>query len=71
MNMTLGIEQHIIRLHIAVDDALGMDILQGTGQLGDPEANGILGKAFPGNMEPEVTAIHQIDDNVTTQSARG
>ena len=55
-----------------MNDSLGVDIPQGTSQFGDPEADSILGEGFPSNMESEIAAIHEIDDNVALQkSAEG
>lgn len=62
--MTLGVEQNIVWLHIAMNDTLGMDIPQGTAQLSNPEADRILRKAFPGDMESKIAAIHEIDNDI-------
>lgn len=46
-----------------------MDIPQGTAQLSNPEADSILRKRFPGDMETKIAAIHEIDDNIAAQKS--
>jgi hypothetical protein len=48
-----------------MDDALGVDISQGTTQLGDPKSNRFLREAFSGDVEPQITAVHEIDHDIT------
>lgn len=69
VDMALGVEQHVVGLHVAVYDTLGMDVSQGTAQLGNPEANGILREGLPRNMESEIAAIHEIDHNVSSRES--
>lgn len=67
MDVTLGVEENIIRFHIAMDDALGMYIFQSTAQLSKPKPNRVLREAFPRNMESEIAPIHKIHHNVTSR----
>lgn len=47
MDMAIGVQEDVIRLDISVDDVLGVNIPQGTAQLGDPEPDGLLGEGLP------------------------
>lgn len=51
MDVAISIQKHIIRLYVAVDDALAMDISQRTAQLSDPEPHGFLGERLPGYVK--------------------
>jgi hypothetical protein len=46
VDVALRIQQDVIWLHISMDDALLVDIFQGTSQLGDPEPNCVFRKAL-------------------------
>ena len=65
MDMSLFVQQDIVRFHVTMDDALGMNVPQGTAQFGDPKAHCVLGETFAGDVEAKITAIHEIDDNIT------
>ena len=64
MDMALGIQQNIVRLDITMDDALAVDVAQRAAQLGDPEANGLFGEGLAGDVEAQVAAAHEIDDQI-------
>jgi hypothetical protein len=64
MDVSLGIQQHIIGLEITMDDTLRMDIFQGTPQLSYPEPHCLLRETFARDMKPKIAAIHEIDHNV-------
>ena len=64
MHMSVGVKEHIIRLHVAVDDAQLVDVLQGTSQLGYPEPHSIFGEGFPRDVESQVSAAHEVDNQV-------
>lgn len=66
VNMPLRVQQNIIWFDIAMNDALRMDIFERAAQLCNPKSNSILRKAFPRDMEPQVTTIHQIHHNVSS-----
>lgn len=51
MHVSLRIKQDIVGLDIAVHDALPVDVAQGTTQLGDPEADGVLGEGLARDVE--------------------
>lgn len=65
VNMAFGVQQHVIRFEIPMDDTLGVDILQGTTKLCHPEPDCVLCEALAGDVEAEVTAVHEINNNVT------
>ena len=62
--MPIRVEQHVIRLDVAMHDILPMDITQSATQLGHPEANRLFGEGFSRDVEAQIAACHQIDDNV-------
>lgn len=62
--MSLRIKQHIVGLEITMDNALRVDIPQGTSQLCHPKPHCLLGETLPRNMKPKIAAIHQIHHNV-------
>lgn len=64
VDMPLRIQQHIVRLQIPVDDALRMDVPQGTTKLGHPESHRFLRETLPQNMKSKITAIHKIDHDI-------
>lgn len=66
--MTIGVEEHVVRLDVSVDDALTMDVSQGTAQLGNPEANSLFSKCFSRDMESQIATTHQVDDEVPKSS---
>ena len=67
--MALRVQQHIIRLDVPVDDALPVDISQGTAQLGNPKPHRFLGEGLSRDMESQVAAGHQVDDDVPRREA--
>lgn len=69
MDVTLRIQQDVIRLNIPVYDALGVDISQSTTQLRDPESHGLFCEAFSRDVEPQITTVHQVHHNVTFQGS--
>lgn len=64
VHVAVRVEQDVVGLDVAVDDVLFVDVAESAAQLGDPEANRVLGKGFSRDVEAEVTARHQVDDNV-------
>jgi hypothetical protein len=62
--MSFRIQQHVVRLEITMDDALRVDIPQGTSQLCHPKPHCLLGETLPRNMKPKIAAIHQIHHDV-------
>lgn len=67
MNMPLRVKQDIVWLDVTMDDSLRVNVPQSATQLSNPESHSLLRETFPRDMEPEVTAIHQIHHNVTSQ----
>lgn len=68
MDMALRVQQHVVGLEIAMDDTLRVDVLQSTTKLSNPEPHRFLGEAFPRDMEPKITAVHEIDHDVARTS---
>ena len=64
MHMAICIEKDIVWLDIAVNDVVSVDIPQSAGQFSYPEANCLFSKCFPRNMKAEVSAAHQIDNQI-------
>lgn len=62
--MTFRIQQHVIGLDITMDDALGVDVFQGTAEFRGPESHCFLGETFAGNVESKIATIHEIDNDV-------
>ena len=67
VNMSLRVQQNVIRFDVTMDDALRVNISERTAQLCNPESNGILCKAFSRDMEPQITTVHQIHYNVASK----
>lgn len=58
MNVAIGVEKDVVRLDIAVDDVLTVNVTQGTAELCNPETDCFFCESLPGNMESQVTAAH-------------
>lgn len=67
MNMPLRVKQNIVRLDVTMDNSLRVNVPQSATQLSYPEPHGLLCETFPRDVETEITAIHQIHHNVTSQ----
>ena len=65
MNVAVGIQQHVVRLDVPVHDTLGVYVADSAAQFGYPEAHGVLGESLARDVETEVAAVHQIDDDVS------
>lgn len=52
VNMSLRVQQDVIWLDVAMNDALGVDISERAAQLCNPEPNGIFRETFSRDMEP-------------------
>ena len=64
MDVAICIQQHVVRLHVTVDDALRVDIAQSASQLRDPEPHSLFCKCLSRDVEPQVAAGHQVDNEV-------
>lgn len=64
VDMALRVQQHVVGLDIPMHDALLVDVADCAAELGDPEAHCLLGKGLSRNVEAQVAAVHEIDDNV-------
>lgn len=58
VHVSLGIQQDVIRLDVAVHNALPVDVAQSTAELRDPEADGVLGEGLARDVEAQIAAIH-------------
>jgi hypothetical protein len=63
--MSFRIQEHIVWLQISMNDALRMDILQGTTKLGHPEPHRLFRETFPRDVKSEITAIHKINHDIS------
>lgn len=64
MDVTIGIEEHVIWFDIAVYDALSVNVSEGAAELGDPKPHCVLGKGLSGNVKSQIAAAHQINHQV-------
>lgn len=60
MDVAFRIQQDIVRLDVPVHNSLPVYVAQRAAQLGNPETDGFFGKGLAGNVEAEVTAVHQV-----------
>lgn len=67
MDVSFGIQENVIRLDIAMNDTLRVNIPQGATHLSNPELDGLLRKTFSRDMESQVTAVHQINHDIASQ----
>ena len=67
MNVAFGVKQDVVRLHVAMDDAMVVNVAQGTTELSHPEADGLLCKGLSRSVEPQVAAVHEINDEVAVR----
>ena len=63
--MTVRVQQHIVRLDIPVHNALLMDVAHGASKLSHPKSHCLLCECLPRNVESQVTAVHEIDYDVS------
>ena len=65
VNVTIRVEQHIIRLDVPVHDALLMDVAHGASKLRHPKAHCLLCERLSRDVESQVAAVHEIDHDVS------
>jgi hypothetical protein len=63
--MAFGIEQHVVGLDVPVHDTLLVYVPHSAAELGYPEADCLFCESFARDVESKVTAVHQIDDDVS------
>ena len=68
--MATLVQQHVVRLDVAVHDALLVDVSKGATELGHPEPYRFLGEGFARDMEAEVPTVHEIHDDVPGSVSR-
>jgi hypothetical protein len=66
MDVTLRIEKNIVGFEITMNDALRVDISQCAAEFCHPKPYSFFGKAFSRDVETQITAIHKIDNDVTS-----
>ena len=64
MDMAVRVKEDVVRFDVAVDNALLVDIAHSAAQLGDPEAHGLLGEGLARDVEAQVAAVHEVDDDI-------
>ena len=64
VDMTVCVEENVVGLDIAVDDALAVNIPQRAAELGNPEANILLCESLSRNVKSEIAAAHEINHKV-------
>lgn len=64
MDVSIGIEKHVVWFDITMYDALTMYISQRTAELGDPESDCVFGECLSGDVEPQVATTHEVDDEI-------
>ena len=64
MDVAVRVKQDVVRLDVPVYDALTVYVADGAAELCYPEAHGVLCKCLARDVEAEVTAVHQINDDV-------
>jgi hypothetical protein len=67
VNVTLCVQQDVVRLDISVYYAHVMYVFQCAAQLRNPEAHRLFCECFSRNVKAKVTARHEIDDKVSIQ----
>jgi len=63
--MTLCIKENIVLLHIAMNNALTMDVTQGATQFRDPKSNCFFGECLPRDVKSQISTRHEINDDVS------
>lgn len=64
MHLALGIQEHIVGLDVSMDDALLVDVPYSAAELCYPETHCLLCEGLSRNVKAQVTAVHEVDDNV-------
>jgi hypothetical protein len=64
MDMAILVKQHVVWLDVTVHDALGMYVSQRTSQLRYPEAHCIFREGLARNVEAQISARHEVHDQV-------
>ena len=62
--MAIGIQKHVVGLDVSVDNVLSVDVAQGTAELCDPKPYGRFGKRLSRDMETQITAAHEVNNQV-------
>ena len=71
MDMAIRVEENIVRLDVAMDNALLVNVADGAAELGYPEAHRLFGEGLSRDVETQVATVHQVDDDVSAGLAGG
>ena len=64
MDVAFRVEQNVVWLDVSVDNALLVYVAHGATELGYPKAHGVFCEGLARDVEAQITAVHEIDDNV-------
>src|SRR5690606_37945013 len=70
MYVPIRIQENIVWLNVPVDNALAVYIFERTCEFCDPEFDCFFRKGFPRNVETEITAVHQVNHEVSARVRR-
>ena len=70
VDVAVSVEKDVVGLDISVDYVPAVDIPQGATQLCDPEPDRLLSKGISGDVEPQITACHQVDHKVPVAACK-
>ena len=68
MHMAIGVQQHVVRFDVSVNNALLMHVTESAAKLGDPEADGRFGEVLPRDVEAQVSPAHEIDNKISDEA---
>lgn len=64
VNVSIGVQEHVVRFDISVDDILAVYVFQRTSQLSNPEPDRLFREGLPRYVETQITATHQVHNKI-------